>query len=277
MYYAPDGTATFVGMQRIVGADRRPQGLGRHPVDRGVRRQGSEGRLGDRRRAPASSAASAARARSRRRWDRTGRTRSTTTSDGRRPPPASTAPATSSARSRSASSTGSTETVTEAAGQPGSAAAALSALHFFIDRPSIDTLRRVLGVTSSGAVRLVDRLEELGYVRRTAGDDARTTFVVLTAGRRARPPASPRRVRDVLGDALAVLTAPERAHVRHAARKGRGRDDARARCGPLDVPVVRHRDVRALRRLAARSATRLREPLRPSLISVWTRQRAGRV
>ena len=29
MYYAPDGTATFVGLQRIDRRDRRPQGFGR--------------------------------------------------------------------------------------------------------------------------------------------------------------------------------------------------------------------------------------------------------
>ena len=168
------------------------------------------------------------------------------------------------------------ETVTEAAGQPGSAAAALSALHFLIDRPSIDALRRVLGVTSSGAVRLVDRLEELGYVRRTAGDDARTTFVVLTAaGTRAAARVAEARAR-VLGDALAVLTAPRTPHVRHAARKGRGRDDAGARCGPLDLPVVRHRDVRALRR-SLPDRYRGCGPLRRSslasgLMSVWPRR-----
>jgi DNA-binding MarR family transcriptional regulator len=65
------------------------------------------------------------------------------------------------------------------------AAGALSALHFFQVPPSIDMVRRVLGLTPSGAVRLVDRLAALGYVRREAGPDARTTFVVLTAsGRR---------------------------------------------------------------------------------------------
>ena len=140
------------------------------------------------------------------------------------------------------------ETVTEAAGQPGSAAAALSALHFLIDRPSIDALRRVLGVTSSGAVRLVDRLEELGYVRRTAGDDARTTFVVLTAaGTRAAARVAEARAASARGRPRGPH-GPRTPHVRHAARKGRGRDDAGARCGPLDLPVVRHRDVRALRR-----------------------------
>ena len=56
--------------------------------------------------------------------------------------------------------------------QSESAAVALSALHFLIERPSIDTLRRVLGLSSSGAVRLVDRLVASGYVERREGDDA---------------------------------------------------------------------------------------------------------
>ena len=50
MYYAPDGTASFVGLQRIDGADRRSQRHARRAVDGGVRRQGSRGRLGRRRR-----------------------------------------------------------------------------------------------------------------------------------------------------------------------------------------------------------------------------------
>ena len=49
-----------------------------------------------------------------------------------------------------------------AAGQSESAAAALSALLHFLDRPSVDLLRQVLGLTSSGTVRLVDRLAESG-------------------------------------------------------------------------------------------------------------------
>ena len=43
------------------------------------------------------------------------------------------------------------------AGNP-TTTAALSALLHFLDQPTIDQLRRVLGLTPSGAVRLVDRL-----------------------------------------------------------------------------------------------------------------------
>jgi DNA-binding MarR family transcriptional regulator len=106
-----------------------------------------------------------------------------------------------------------TEAVATTTAQPESAAAALSALHFFIQRPSVDTLRRVLGLTSSGTVRLVDRLERNGLVTRRAGDDARTTFVVLTpAGQRAAARVAQARA-GVLVDALTVLSPRERAEL----------------------------------------------------------------
>jgi DNA-binding MarR family transcriptional regulator len=98
-------------------------------------------------------------------------------------------------------------------GRPGSetAGVALSALHHFLERPTIDRLRQVLGLTSSGAVRLVDRLEGAGLVRRQAGRDGRTTTVSLTpAGRRAAARVARARAQ-VLEEALGVLPAQERA------------------------------------------------------------------
>lgn len=72
-----------------------------------------------------------------------------------------------------------------AAGQSVSAAAALSALHHFLDRPTLDQLHKVLGLTPSGVVRLVDRLADAGLVTRGTGDDGRSRSVVLTdAGKR---------------------------------------------------------------------------------------------
>jgi DNA-binding MarR family transcriptional regulator len=67
-----------------------------------------------------------------------------------------------------------------AAGQSASAAAALSALHHFLDRPTLDQLHKVLGLTPSGAVRLVDRLAEAGLVTRGTGEDRRSRSVALT-------------------------------------------------------------------------------------------------
>ncbi|HEX9064863.1 MAG TPA: MarR family transcriptional regulator, partial [Streptosporangiaceae bacterium] len=103
------------------------------------------------------------------------------------------------------------DAVAAAAGRSETAAAALSALLHFLDRPSVDRLRQVLGLTSSGTVRLVDRLADSGYVRREAGPDGRSTAIVLTAaGRAAAGRVSTARA-DVLGGALAALTEAERA------------------------------------------------------------------
>jgi DNA-binding MarR family transcriptional regulator len=96
--------------------------------------------------------------------------------------------------------------------RPGSetAAEALSALHHFLDTPSIDRLRQVLGLTSSGTVRLVDRLQSMGYVERARGEDGRTTVVGLTAaGRKAAKRVSDAR-EDVLRDAMDALSPEQR-------------------------------------------------------------------
>jgi DNA-binding MarR family transcriptional regulator len=101
--------------------------------------------------------------------------------------------------------------IADAAGQSVSAAAALSALHEFLDRPTLDRLRQVLGLTPSGAVRLVDRLTEAGLVARGPGEDGRSRSVSLTArGRRVAARVSAARAATLTG-ALAGLSAKERA------------------------------------------------------------------
>jgi DNA-binding MarR family transcriptional regulator len=102
------------------------------------------------------------------------------------------------------------EAAGETLGHSDSAAAALSALHHFLEDPSIDLIRQVLGVTPSGAVRLIDRLEEAGLVTRRPGRDARSVTVRLTArGRRAARRVSAARA-GVLDGALAGLSGGER-------------------------------------------------------------------
>ena len=101
--------------------------------------------------------------------------------------------------------------LTGLAGHSTSAAAALSALNHFLDAPSIELLRQVLGLTHSATVRLVDRLEEDGYVRRRPGPDARTASVVLTAaGRRVAARLSAARL-EVLSGLVAELGSEERS------------------------------------------------------------------
>jgi MarR family transcriptional repressor of emrRAB len=67
-----------------------------------------------------------------------------------------------------------------------SAAAALVALHGPSAGGSIDALARVVGLSHSGTVRLVDRLAADGLVERRRGADQRSAALRLTpAGRRA--------------------------------------------------------------------------------------------
>jgi DNA-binding MarR family transcriptional regulator len=101
--------------------------------------------------------------------------------------------------------------VTAEGAQSLSAATALSAIErFFVDGPSIDALGKVLGLTSSGAVRLVDGLAAAGLVTRHRGDDGRVSVIVLTAkGRRSATRVTAARAA-VLTEALASLTARER-------------------------------------------------------------------
>jgi DNA-binding MarR family transcriptional regulator len=103
------------------------------------------------------------------------------------------------------------EAVTEAAGQPENGAAALSMLDSFLERPHVGLLHQAIGLTPSGAVRMIDRLEADGSLQRGPGADGRSTSVRLTAsGRRtARRVAAARAT--VLSDALSVLSDEERA------------------------------------------------------------------
>jgi MarR family transcriptional regulator, negative regulator of the multidrug operon emrRAB len=109
--------------------------------------------------------------------------------------------------------------VTEAAGLTESDAAALSALHHFLQPARVDRLADVLGLSSSGAVRSVDRLVEAGLARRATGADGRVTSVELTAAGRRRAQAVTRARTALMGDALAALTPPERRQLGELAGK----------------------------------------------------------
>jgi DNA-binding MarR family transcriptional regulator len=112
-----------------------------------------------------------------------------------------------------------TEVMAEAGGRPESGAAALSALRHFLDRPTVDLLRQVLGLTSSGTVRLIDRMADAGYVERGPGADGRSTSVSLTgAGRAAAERVGAARAA-VLAGALDGLSAPERETLRQLMAK----------------------------------------------------------
>jgi DNA-binding MarR family transcriptional regulator len=100
--------------------------------------------------------------------------------------------------------------VTEAAGLAENDAIALSALHHFLESPRVDLLASALGLSSSGTVRVVDRLEEAGLARRTTAVDGRVTSVALTASGRRRARAVTRARAELMEEALAALTPVER-------------------------------------------------------------------
>jgi DNA-binding MarR family transcriptional regulator len=111
------------------------------------------------------------------------------------------------------------DAVSAAAGRADSAPAALAALAHFLDRPSVDLLGQVLGLSSSGTVRMLDRLAESGLVERGQGPDGRTTAVTLTgAGAAAATRVCAARA-EVLQRALAVLSPDERAQFARLAGK----------------------------------------------------------
>jgi DNA-binding MarR family transcriptional regulator len=102
------------------------------------------------------------------------------------------------------------EAIAEATGQPESGAAALSALDQFLDQPSVGRVDQVLGLTHSGAVRLIDRLEGDGYIERGQGADGRSRSVRLTQrGTRLARQTAQARLR-VLEGALADLSERDR-------------------------------------------------------------------
>lgn len=76
---------------------------------------------------------------------------------------------------------------------------------------TVGWLSDVLGLTSSGGTRLVERLVAAGWVERSAGDDARQRQLALTAPGRARADSMLAGRQAALAEAVAVLSATERA------------------------------------------------------------------
>jgi DNA-binding MarR family transcriptional regulator len=136
------------------------------------------------------------------------------------------------------------DAVSAAAGRSDSAPAALAALHHFLDHPSVDRLRQVLGLTSSGTVRLLDRLAESGLIERGPGADGRTTAISLSAAGRAAAEQVCDARAAVLDRALSALTPDERAEFSELAAKMlvgmmRGPGAVRWMCRLCDTGVCR--------------------------------------
>ena len=98
-----------------------------------------------------------------------------------------------------------------AAGRSESAPVTLAALLHFLDHPSVDLLRQVLGLSSSGTVRLLDRLAGAGLIERVAADDRRSTAIVLTEAGKSAAEEVCRARAGVLDRALAALEPAERS------------------------------------------------------------------
>jgi DNA-binding MarR family transcriptional regulator len=126
-----------------------------------------------------------------------------------------------------------------AADQTAAGPSTLIALSEFLDHPTVDEVRRVVGLTHSGGVRLVDRLEAQGYIARRPGRDARSVSLVLTAkGRRAAERVRIARA-SAFDSVLAVLTHDEQRSLASLTEKllaaiteQRLRDRARDRLPP---------------------------------------------
>jgi MarR family transcriptional repressor of emrRAB len=93
------------------------------------------------------------------------------------------------------------------------ASTALIALLDFTPAGSLVRLSRVVGLTHSGTVRLVDRLAGVGYVERGAGPDARSRTVALTRSGRLLARRARRARETAMRDALADLDIEQREGV----------------------------------------------------------------
>ena len=135
----------------------------------------------------------------------------------------------------------------DAAGQGGSAPAALVSLAGYLEGGPIDSLRDPLGLTHSAAVRVVDRLVSARLARRRRGRDGRSVAVELTpAGHRAAAEALRAR-QAVLERALEALTADERAalarlHEKLLGRLTDSRTTARNTCRLCDIHACGHNE-----------------------------------
>ncbi len=153
-------------------------------------------------------------------------------------------------------------TIKDALDLPASDSIALSALHHVVPTPSVEQLRRVLGLTHSGTVRLVDRLVAAGMVTHGPGPDRRTTTVTLTdAGHRAALEVSRAR-HAAVGPALAELDDREVAELDRLAGRllvamMRGPEATRWICRMCDTAACGRYDDRCPigREVSARTAT----------------------
>ncbi|MFW6201244.1 MAG: MarR family transcriptional regulator [Gemmatimonadota bacterium] len=135
------------------------------------------------------------------------------------------------------------EAVTRIAGLKGEAPAALLTVGTRPGRP-IEQLRRALGLSHSGTVRLVDRLERRGWVRRRSRRGGREVHLELTAEGGTVFAELLEARRAALEDLLAPVPEQERVCLERALASVLGglpadRDDARRICRLCEHAVCR--------------------------------------
>jgi DNA-binding MarR family transcriptional regulator len=140
------------------------------------------------------------------------------------------------------------ERLRAAAGRELSSAAVLCALRTVAPGASIDELRRVLGLSHSGGVRIVGRLEREGLVaRRVDPADRRALRVELTAAGRREADTILAARRAALGSLLGALDPGEQDVLTALLERGlaaatHGEDDARHICRLCEPRVCGHPD-----------------------------------
>lgn len=133
-------------------------------------------------------------------------------------------------------------TATENASRTAAAAPAALVTIAMYPGCTIQRLARALHITHSGSVRLVDRLESEGLVRRRPGSDARSIALELSAaGRRAAEQALAAR-RDAMAEILELLDEGERTRFVRMLEKALdgmtcSRLDAHSICRLCDEPA----------------------------------------
>ena len=121
----------------------------------------------------------------------------------------------------------------DASGMTGAAPVALIALEQFLGGRTTEELAQAVGITHSGAVRLVDRLVRSGLVERRPGRDRRSLAIVLTGS----------------GRTLSRTLTAARAEAIRSLVESLGDGDRRALLPSLDAMVAAVTE----QRLAARS------------------------
>jgi MarR family transcriptional repressor of emrRAB len=134
-------------------------------------------------------------------------------------------------------------------GLTGSAPQAIVALSTYLADQPLEELADAFGITASAVVRLIDRLEAAGLVRRRPGADGRRVSVRLTAKGERRAQAILARRASELEGVLSALTPAEqkqltRLHEKLLGQLPDGVPDARRVCRFCDVDACGHYDGR---------------------------------